>query len=58
LWRVDVDPPVRLGAVAEARSPFALTDAFCAAPLAVFQGDFYAGSQRDGSLWRWAASRE
>jgi hypothetical protein len=52
LWRVDVDPPIELGRVTEKRSPFAITDAFCAAPLAVFRGVLYAGSQRDGSLWR------
>jgi hypothetical protein len=52
LWRVDVDPPVQLAAVTAKRSPFSLTDAFCAAPLAVFRGDLYAGDQRDGSLWR------
>src|SRR5205085_222511 len=52
LWRVDVDPPARLAAVDAKRSPFAIADAFCAAPLAVFRGDLYAGDQRDGSLWR------
>jgi hypothetical protein len=52
LWRVDVVPPVELGHVDEKRSPFAITDAFCAAPIAAFRGALYAGSQRDGSLWR------
>jgi hypothetical protein len=52
LWRVDVDPPVRLAAVSAKRSPFPVDDAFCAAPLAVFRGDLYAGDQRDGALWR------
>lgn len=52
LWRVDVDPPVQLAAVGAKRSPFAVDDAFCAAPLAVFRGDLYAGDQRDGALWR------
>lgn len=52
LWRVDVDPPTELAHVDGKRSPFPVDDAFCAAPLAVFQGDVYAGSQRDGSLWR------
>jgi len=52
LWRVDVDPPVQLAAVAAKRSPFLVDDAFCAAPLAVFRGDLYAGDQRDGALWR------
>ena len=52
LWRVDVDPPVQLAAVAAKRSPFPVDDAFCTAPLAVFHGELYAGDQRDGALWR------
>jgi hypothetical protein len=31
---------------------FAQGDIFCAAPLAVFQNELYAGSQKDGALWR------
>jgi hypothetical protein len=31
---------------------FAVSDIFCAAPLAVYQGDLYAGSQKDGALYR------
>jgi hypothetical protein len=52
LWRVDVDPPASIARVEGKKSPFPVDDAFCAAPLAVFRGDLYAGSQRDGSLWR------
>jgi hypothetical protein len=52
LWRIDLDPPLELARVEEKRSPFAIDDAFCAAPLAVFRGDLYAGDQRSGSLWR------
>ncbi len=52
LWRVDVDPAVQLAAVSTKRSPFPVDDAFCAAPLAVFHGELYAGDQRDGALWR------
>jgi hypothetical protein len=52
LWRVDVGPPVALARLDAKRSPFPMDDAFCSAPLAVFQGDLYAGGQRDGSLWR------
>jgi hypothetical protein len=52
LWRLDVEPPVELARVREKPSPFAISDAFCVAPLAVFRGALYAGSQRDGSLWR------
>lgn len=33
-------------------SPFALSDHYCAAPLAVFQGQLYAGGQRKGELYR------
>lgn len=33
-------------------SPFELTDIFCAAPLAVFRGELYAGGQRGGTLWK------
>lgn len=58
LWRVDADPPVEVARVTEKRTPFALTDAFCAAPLAVFRGVLYAGGQRDGSLWRLVATPE
>lgn len=52
LWRVDVDPPVVLAHVTGKRSPFRVDDAFCSAPLTVFQGRLYAGDQRDGALWR------
>jgi hypothetical protein len=52
LWRVDVDPAVQLAHVESKKTPFAVNDAFCAAPLAVYRGDLYAGDQRDGSLWR------
>jgi hypothetical protein len=37
-------------------SPFEITDAFCAAPLAVLEGELYAGGQRDGALFRLVAS--
>jgi hypothetical protein len=37
-------------------SPFEITDAFCAAPLAVLDGELYAGGQRDGALFRLVAS--
>lgn len=33
-------------------SHFRMDDVFCAAPLGVYRGALYAGSQRDGSLWR------
>ena len=34
------------------KSPFEVSDFFCAAPLAVFQNELYAGGQRGGSLYR------
>ncbi|MGC4090549.1 MAG: hypothetical protein QM756_22305 [Polyangiaceae bacterium] len=37
------------------RSPFALSDFFCAAPLAVFQNELYAGGQQRGELYRLVA---
>jgi hypothetical protein len=44
-----VDRPVVRG---QAHGPFDLGDGFCAAPLAVLSDTLYAGSQRDGALWR------
>jgi len=37
------------------KSPFELRDGMCAAPLAVFAGELYAGGQRDGALYRLVA---
>jgi len=34
------------------KSSFELTDIFCAAPLAVFRNELYAGGQRDGALYK------
>jgi hypothetical protein len=34
------------------KSPFDVTDGYCAAPLAVFKGELYAGGQRGGVLYR------
>jgi hypothetical protein len=56
LWRVDVDPPVAVARVDGKRTPFVVDDAFCAAPLQVFRGELYTGSQRDGSLWKIVAT--
>ena len=53
LLRLDAGGPDRaLRAFSDKRSPFELDDSFCAAPLAVFQGELYAGGQRDGALYR------
>ncbi len=41
-----------LARITEKHSPFELDDSFCAAPLGVFQGQLYAGGQRDGALYR------
>jgi hypothetical protein len=41
--------------VDEKKSPFELGDFFCAAPLAVYQNELYAGGQRDGALYKLAA---
>lgn len=59
LYRLDQDPPVVVARVAsqDGRTPFEQYDLFCAAPLAVLGNELYAGSQRDGSLWRIAEVR-
>ena len=48
----DVSAPSVLARIDDKRSPFELGDSFCAAPLAVFQNELYAGGQRDGALYR------
>ncbi len=40
-------PPTKLK-----KSPFEVSDFICAAPLAVFKNELYAGGQRGGSLYR------
>jgi hypothetical protein len=52
LVRIDKDPPEIVARVVGKKSPFEITDAFCAAPLGVLDGELYAGGQRDGSLYR------
>lgn len=52
LLRLDDAGPTVLAKNTDKRSPFELDDSFCAAPLAVFQGELYAGGQRDGALYR------
>ena len=58
LWRVDGDAVRLLGEVDRPRvrgtpqGPFDVGDGFCGAPLAVLNNTLYAGSQRDGALWR------
>ena len=41
--------------ITDRKSPFELTDSFCAAPLGVFQNELYAGGQRLGALYRLVA---
>jgi hypothetical protein len=38
--------------IADAKTPFQVDDGYCAAPLAVFQGELYAGDQQRGNLWK------
>lgn len=58
LWRLDGDALRPIAAVERrvvrgvSQGPFDLGDGFCAAPLAVLGNTLYAGSQRDGALWR------
>lgn len=40
-----------VAAIPDAKSPFVVDDAFCAAPLAVFRNTLYAGGQRDGTVF-------
>ena len=52
LLRLDPAGPTVLARISEKRSPFELDDGLCAAPLAAFQGNLFAGGQRDGALYR------
>ena len=54
LVRLDGERATVVASIDGAKSPFVVDDAFCAAPLAVYRGDLYAGGQRDGSLFRLA----
>jgi hypothetical protein len=55
LVRIDQEPFVVVARVEEKKSPFEITDAFCSAPVAVLDGELYAGGQRDGALYELAA---
>ncbi len=52
LYRIDNEQVTLVAGVAEKKSPFELRDSLCAAPLAVFNDELYAGGQRNGSLYR------
>jgi hypothetical protein len=54
LFRVEGDEVTPVGKVTDKKTPFALTDYFCAAPLAVFKNELYAGGQRNGALYRFS----
>ncbi len=42
----------------EEPSPFVVNDGYCAAPLAVYDGELYAGGQRKGALFRLAGATD
>jgi hypothetical protein len=52
LWRLDGDAVAPIATVTEPKTPFAASDLFCVAPLAVFHDELYAGGQRGGALYR------
>lgn len=52
LYRLDGETAVTLATTTAKKSPFALTDIFCAAPLGIYDNELYAGGQRDGALYR------
>jgi hypothetical protein len=52
LLHLHADGPRVLARVPDAKTPFVVNNLFCAAPLAVYQGDLYAGGQLDGALYR------
>ncbi|MDB4940529.1 MAG: hypothetical protein JWP97_63 [Labilithrix sp.] len=55
LYRIDKSGTAAvIATVADKKTPFEVSDFFCAAPLAVFQNALYAGGQRGGTLYRLA----
>lgn len=52
LYRVEGKQVTPIARISDKKSPFELRDYLCAAPLAVFRDELYAGGQRDGSLYR------
>ncbi len=52
LLRLDGERATLIAPVTDAKSPFEIRDGLCAAPLAVFDNELYAGGQRDGALYR------
>ena len=51
LYRLEGDKPVELGWWDDA-TLFGISDLFCAAPLAVHQGELFAGAQKGGARYR------
>ncbi len=58
LYRLDDQSTDPIARITDKKSPFELRDFLCAAPLAVFQNELYAGGQRDGSLYRFVADSD
>jgi hypothetical protein len=56
LWRLDGDAvaPEPIAKIEDKKSPFEVSDFFCVAPLAVLEGELYAGGQRGGTLYKLA----
>jgi hypothetical protein len=54
LFRVDGDVVTPIARVTEKKTPFVVSDFFCSAPIAVFEGHLYAGGQQNGALYRLA----
>jgi hypothetical protein len=52
LYRLDGESAVTVAKMSEKKPRFELSDSFCAAPLAVYRNELYAGGQRDGALYR------
>jgi hypothetical protein len=52
LYRLDGETPTLIAEIADKKSPFAIKDILCTAPLAVFRNRLYAGGQHDGALYR------
>lgn len=53
-WRLDgaALATTPIAKVRAKQSPFEVSDLFCAAPLAVFRNELYAGGQRGGTLYK------
>ena len=56
LLELDKDGFRELAKVLDKKSPFAIDDAYCAAPLAAFAGKLYVGDQKRGALWEVASA--